>query len=467
MDSLCTKDDTIGGIDELKLQNEVWEIIFENASDCIVVVDPDGYVVMINNAYANFLGINPNEAIGRHVTEVIDNTRLHIVLKTGKTEMGQIQRIKNNDSVTLRIPIKKNDKVIGAIGKVIFKDVREVELLYRSLESAKKELYLYKERFKKVKGDYYAIDNIIGKSLEMRKLKSMVTKVANSDSTVLITGESGTGKEVFANAIHETSDRRDNNYIKINCAAIPSNILESELFGYEDGAFTGARPGGKVGKIELANNGTLFLDEIGDMSFDMQAKILRVLQDKEVVKVGGHDPKKVNVRIIAATNQNLIKKIEDGEFREDLYYRLNVVPFKLPPLRERKEDIPLLCDFFVNKYNDKFGIYIENIEDEAMYYLKNYSWPGNIRELENVIERIYNFIDTNIIRKEHLPKRILKNNSIVPVGDLKKMLDDYEKDLITNTLELYDGNKSSVAKVLGISRSNLYQKLEKYQIDNH
>src|SRR5699024_682283 len=217
VDSLCTKDDTIGGIDELKLQNEVWEIIFENASDCIVVVDPDGYVVMINNAYANFLGINPNEAIGRHVTEVIDNTRLHIVLKTGKTEMGQIQRIKNNDSVTLRIPIKKNNKVIGAIGKVIFKDVREVELLYRSLESAKKELYLYKERFKKVKGDYYAIDNIIGKSLEMRKLKSMVTKVANSDSTVLITGESGTGKEVFANAIHETSDRRDNNYIKINC----------------------------------------------------------------------------------------------------------------------------------------------------------------------------------------------------------------------------------------------------------
>src|SRR5699024_1889066 len=195
MDNLWMKEDTIRGIDELKFQNEVWEIIFENASDCIVVVDPDGYVAMINNAYANFLGINPDEAIGRHVTEVIDNTRLHIVIKTGKAEMGQLQRIKNNDSVTLRIPIIKNNKVIGAIGKVIFKDVREVELLYRSLESAKKELYLYKERFKKVKGDYYAIDNIIGKSLEMRKLKSMVTKVANRSEERRVGKESGSRRE--------------------------------------------------------------------------------------------------------------------------------------------------------------------------------------------------------------------------------------------------------------------------------
>lgn len=451
-------------MEELIIKNEVWRIIFEEAIECIVVVDANGFVIMINRAYANFLGIKPEEAIGKHVTDVIENTRLHIVIETGKAEIGQIQRIKNNDSVTLRIPIIKDGQIVGAVGKVIYKDVSEVKMLFKKLETAKKELNIYKERFKKVKGEYYAIDNIIGESVKIREIKAMITRVANSGSTVLITGESGTGKEIFANAIHETSDRRDNNYIKINCAAIPPNILESELFGYEEGAFTGARQGGKIGKFELANHGTLLLDEIGDMSFDMQAKILRVLQEKKVERVGGHDSKNIDVRIIAATNQNLIEKIEKGEFREDLYYRLNVIPLEIPPLRERQEDIPLLCDFFIKKYNDKFGIYIENIEDEAMSILKKYRWPGNVRELENVIERIYNFIDGNIIRKDHLPEKILKNDIVSPTGDLRRMLDEYEREIIIQTLKLYDNNKSMAAKALGISRAGLYQKINKLEI---
>lgn len=451
-------------VEELKIQNDVWRVIFEEAIECIVVVNRDGIVMMLNKAYANFLNVKPEEAIGKHVTNVIENTRLHIVLKTGKAEIGKIQRIKNNDSVTLRIPIYRDDEVVGAVGKVIYKDVSEVKSLYQKLEAAEKELNLYKERFKKVKGGYYAIDNIIGKSSEICRLKKIVTRVADSDSTVLITGESGTGKEVFANAIHEASNRRDNEYIKINCAAIPHNLLESELFGYEEGAFTGARQGGKIGKFELANQGTLFLDEIGDMSLEMQAKLLRVLQEKKIERVGGTESIDIDVRIIAATNQNLMEKIEKGEFREDLFYRLNVIPLRIPPLRERQEDIPLLCDFFIKKYNDKFGIYIENIEEEAMAYLKRYKWPGNVRELENVIERIYNFIDGNVIKKEHLPKKILSNNNILPNGDLKRIMDKYEKEIIVKTLKTYDGNKSITAKALGISRTSLYQKIDKYEI---
>lgn len=378
--------------------------------------------------------------------------------------MAQIQKIRGNNCVTIRIPVEKNNKIVGAIGKVIYKDIKEVESVCKNLEAAKRELDLYKERFKKVKGNYYAIDNIIGSSPKIMELKDIVAKVANSDSTVLITGESGTGKEIFANAIHETSDRRDNNYIKVNCAAIPPNILESELFGYEEGAFTGAKTGGKIGKFELANHGTLFLDEIGDMSIDMQAKILRVLQEKKVERVGGNTTKEIDVRIIAATNQDLVDKIENGQFREDLYYRLNVIPLHLPPLCERQDDIPELCDFFIEKYNDKFGIYIESIEDEAMSYLKNYTWPGNVRELENVIERIYNFIDTNRIKKEHLPENILKNNLIEPVGNLKRMLDEYEKQIIVQALKTHSNNKSKTAKILGISRATLYHKLDKYGI---
>jgi transcriptional regulator with PAS, ATPase and Fis domain len=318
---------------------------------------------------------------------------------------------------------------------------------------------------RKVKGEFYALDTIIGNSDRVKELKRTILRIVNTDSTVLITGESGTGKEVFANVIHEMSNRRDNNFIKINCAAIPENILEAELFGYEDGAFTGARRGGKIGKFELADQGTIFLDEIGDMSFDMQSKLLRVLQEKEIERVGGNTIKKINVRIIAATNQNLQEKIKRGEFREDLYYRLNVVALELPPLRERAEDIPLLCDYFLKKYNDKFGIYIEKIDDEAMDCLKNYSWPGNIRELENAIERAYNLIDGNVIKLKHLPEKIVSNNRPLCVGSLNKTLNEIEKQRIIDALKASGGNKSKAAKMLGINRAGLYQKLKKHGIN--
>lgn len=456
-------------LEKLKIEKQALEKVFEDAFECIVIVDSEGYVNMINKTYANFLGIKPEEAIGKHVTEVIENTRLHIVVKTGEPEIGQIQRIKGHDAVTMRIPIIQDNKIVGAIGKVIYKDVREVEALYKKLEATMKELNFYKEKFRRVKGEYYALDKIIGNSKKIQELKRIVMKIANTDSTVLITGESGTGKEVFANVIHELSNRCDNNFIKINCAAIPENILESELFGYEEGAFTGAKKGGKIGKFELADKGTIFLDEIGDMSFEVQAKLLRVLQEKEIERIGGNTVKKVDVRIIAATNQNLEEKIRRGEFRADLYYRLNVVHIDIPPLRERIEDIPLLCEYFLKKYNDKFGIYIEKIDDEALNYLKNYSWPGNVRELENMIERAYNLVEGNVIKLEHLPEILVinnnnKNKEISSIGNLNKTLDEIEKQNLINALKACGFNKSKAAKILGISRASLYQKIKKHNI---
>lgn len=451
-------------LEQLKIKNRVLEILFEEVLECIVIVDTNGLVRMMNRSYAEFLGIKPEDAVGKHVTEVIENTRLHIVTKTGKEEIDEIQRINGHDAVTTRIPIIENNKIQGAIGKVMFKDIWEVEALYKKLNTANKELNLYKERLKKINGEYFALDKIIGESKEIKQLKKVVSQVANTDSTILITGESGTGKEVFANAIHEISDRRDNNFIKINCAAIPENILESELFGYEEGAFTGAKRGGKAGKFELAHGGTILLDEIGDMSLNMQAKILRVLQEKEVMRVGGYKANKIDVRIIAATNQNLQEKIKKGEFREDLYFRLNVVNLNLPALRERPNDVKTLCDYFITIYNKKFGIYVEQIEDDALQHMIKYPWPGNVRELRNVIERAYNFVNGDTIKTQHLPSKIIDQQISPCVGDLNKILDDVERQSIIKALETTNGNKSRAAKMLGINRSGLYQKLKKHGI---
>lgn len=451
---------------ELMTLNEIeckaLKIFFDDTSECLVMIDRNGYIIKINKAYADFLGIDKEYPIGRHVTEIIENTRLHVVIETGTAETGQIQWINGHDAITSRIPIMNDGKIIGAVGRIIFKNSSEVNILYKKIEEANKQLDSYKEYLIKKQGNYLAIDNIIGNNTVINELKETVRRVANSDSTVLITGESGTGKEVFANAIHETSSRKNNRFVKINCAAIPENILESELFGYEDGAFTGARKGGKTGKFELADEGTIFLDEIGDMGMDMQSKMLRVLQDKVVDRVGGNSPKKINVRIIAATNQNLIEKINKGEFREDLYYRLNVIPIELPALRDRMDDMSALCDFFIKKYNNKFGIYIEKISDEAMRYLANYSWPGNIRELENTIERAYNFVNGSTIEKEQLPEKILSGKKSIAHGNLNSRLSNYEKTIILETLNICQGNKSKAAKILGINRASLYQKLKKF-----
>lgn len=339
--------------------------------------------------------------------------------------------------------------------KLVIKRALKYDNLSKEVFNLRQELYNF--------GDF----TIIGRSKKMQEILEMVKKVASTSATVLILGESGTGKELIAKALHFLSDRRDKPYVKVNCAAIPENLLESELFGYEKGAFTGAISK-KIGKFERADGGTIFLDEIGDMGLNLQAKLLRVLQEKELERLGGIDPIKIDVRIIAATNKNLEEMVRDGAFREDLYYRLKVVPIYVPPLRERKEDIPLLVDYFLDKYSKEFGKVKPGISEDAMDIIKEYDWPGNIRELENTIERILILNSGNVISKEMLPYEIIGNKNLnskfFKLPDEGINLEDLEKNLILQALEKAEGNQTKAAKLLGISRYTLIYRMEKYGI---
>ena len=448
---------------------ELYKNIVSNFYYSMVVVDKDGYIIMLNKAYCSFIGVNEDEVIGKHCTEVIENTRMHIVAKTGKQEIGDVQNIKGNYMIADRIPIYKDGEIIGAVGTVIFKDVLDLNTYVSRISRMEKEFDLFKKELKKALGSDYTFQSIVGESESIRKVKDLSRKVAASKSNVLLLGESGTGKELFAHAIHNASSRVDYPLIKINCAAIPPELLESELFGYEPGAFTGAKKGGKPGKFELADKSTIFLDEIGEMPLNMQAKLLRVIQEKEVERIGGITSKKIDVRIVAATNQNLEEMVKNKKFREDLYYRLNVISIKIPPLRERKEDIPVISRQLIKKLSKEMDHYVSAISSEAMNCLKLYSWPGNVRELQNVIERAFNIMDKEaMIMLEHLPYYITKNNKAdthIKEMSLKEILDNVEKEEIKKCLKRTKGNKMKTAKILGISRTSLYEKIEKYDIE--
>lgn len=445
--------------------SKVLEVMFKTAYDWIVLVDTDGIITMMSQAYLDFLELEKEEAIGKHVTEVIPNTRMHIVVKTGESEINDIQEIKGNHMIATRLPIIVDGKVIGAVGKVNFKDISDFNNTAKKVSNMEKELEYYRDELKKAREGKYSFKSIVGLSPELTRLKDVSRKVAKGDSNVLILGESGTGKELFAHGIHNHSYRCDGPFIKVNCAAIPTDLLESELFGYEEGAFTGAKKGGKIGKFELANKGSIFLDEIGDMDIKMQAKLLRVLQEKEIEKVGGSSTIKVDVRIIAATNKKLDELVEKGEFREDLYYRLNVVTLNLPPLRERVEDIKPLSKHLLDKLSHNMGIVVSDISNEAMKYLMNYDWPGNIRELENALERALNLLDKEtVVGVNHLPAKIIENSKYIwhELDDYKKAMAKLEKEMIFNCLRSVDGNKKEAAKKLNMSRTTLYEKLKKF-----
>ena len=432
------------------------------------VVDENGIITMMSKAYKEF--VNMEDVVGKHVTEVIENTRMHIVVKTGIPEIGEIQEIRGNRMVAMRIPIIKEGKVVGAVGKVMFKDMSNFYSISKKLVNLEREIEYYKNELGKERRAKYSFEDIIGSSQEINKVKIMAARVARTDSNVLIYGESGTGKELFAHAIHSASKRAAAPFIKVNCAAIPAQLLESELFGYEEGAFTGAKKGGKKGKFELANNGTILLDEIGYMPMDMQVKLLRVIQEKEIERVGGNVVKNIDFRIIASTNKNLEESIKHSEFREDLFYRLDVMKITIPPLRERREDIVDLSNYLMKKVASKLGIYAEGISKDAMSYLHNYNWPGNIRELENVIERALNLMDSELsITTEQLPDRISKNEKKYfdrGTSDLKEIIEVVEKEIIAEKLKINSGNKNKTAKQLGISRVGLYKKIEKYNLDS-
>ncbi|OPJ65939.1 sigma 54-interacting transcriptional regulator [Clostridium chromiireducens] len=452
-------------LDEERNSTEILNTVIETAYDGMVIIDKAGIITMMSNAYTDFLGIKREDAIGKHVSEVIENTRMPIVLETGKEEVAQLHRIKGNYMIASRIPIIKNGEIIGVVGKVLFRNVKELNSLYKKISVIEKELANYKSKLKELNTASYSLENIIGESDTILLAKAIVQKAAHTSSNVLILGESGTGKEIFAHAIHSESNRHEGPFVKVNCAAIPSDLLESELFGYEAGAFTGAKKEGKIGKFEIANEGTIFLDEIGDMPLHMQVKLLRVIQEREVEKVGGVATKKINIRIIAATNRNLERLVSEGKFREDLYYRLNVVTIEIPPLRERGNDIILISNHLIKKLSVDLDKRVKGISKEAEQYLKTYEWKGNVRELENILERAINIMgDSEVINVDDLPKEITgKKASIIPKR-LHDIIEESEKNAIILALRASNGNKTKAAKILDIGRTSLYEKIEKYKI---
>ncbi|MDR7857435.1 sigma 54-interacting transcriptional regulator [Tissierella sp.] len=443
--------------------------IFDPLPVPLIMLDKDSKIRMINQVFADFLGFPKSDIIGKLVLDVDKYSRFPYVFKTKKAEIAWKHTFENgHTAIVHRLPVlDKNGEIKYAIGMVLFEGIEQFKDIITKNKLLETELHLYKNQLKEMYGAKYSWNTIIGNSEKMSNAKFIGKRASSSISNVLILGESGTGKELFAHAIHNDSVRSFSPFVKINSAAIPSELLESELFGYEEGAFTGAKKGGKIGKFELANGGSIFLDEIGDMPMKMQAKLLRVLQEKEIERVGGNNIIKVDVRVIAATNKDLKKLINEGKFREDLYYRLNVMTIEIPPLRERYGDIEELVNLFLKKLSNQLGRYVTNISQNAMECLEGHGWPGNVRELENVLERAINLTDSDTILPVHLPVYLTQNKKIImdgPVRPLKEIIEDTEKEAIIRCLEYTEGNKLKTAKLLDISRSTLYDRMEKYGI---
>lgn len=453
--------------------------------DGIIIIDRSGIVVLVNQSFADVLDTTPQAMIGKHIHQAYHNSqasRMPLVMETGRPEIGYVHYMNGREVIASRFPLIKEGKVIGCMGKILFKDIREITLIANRLQTTPET----NQRSRSVPGKEslfkYDINSIIGKSQKIVELKETLLRVACKGSNVLLRGESGTGKELFAHALHAASPRRYAPFIKVNCAAIPEHLLESELFGYTEGAFTGAKKGGQVGKFELAHKGTIFLDEIGDMPLSMQVKMLRVLQEKELTQLGGSMPKSVDVRVVAATNSNLEQLVRDGKFREDLYYRLNVVALTIPPLRERKEDLVTITRHIIEQFNAEFGLTIQGLEPEAWDVILAYDWPGNIRELRNVIESAFNVAIGSFIRRDEFPSQLSRfvntSAAAVPsaplpgmgedmsvwlgVRSLEEIMDAIEKNLIDKALERCNGNKLHAAQMLKISRPGFYKKLQKH-----
>lgn len=437
-----------------------------------IVIDENGRIRYVGKNYADLMKINADAVIGLPVEQLIPNTRLKYVLKTGQAEIGQIF-VMNNGEYTIcnRLPIRDREgRIRGVISSASFTDLDKVEMLNQELTKLRAENRQYKKQLADLKRTSFSLDEIVGSSMQMVNLKNSLEKIANSGLPVLITGETGTGKEVFANAIHQLSSRRFEKYVKINCAAIPKDLLESELFGYSEGAFSGALRGGKMGKIEYANHGTILLDEIGEMAPQLQSKLLRVLQENELERIGSTKTVKLDVRIICSTNQNLEDMIQSRAFRQDLYYRINTIELVIPPLRERLSDVRPLCSYFIRTINRLHKLSIEGISESVLEKFLSYPWPGNIRELEHVMERACVLTESGLLTEEHFQffaPRLLKNRlspdkSPASPSMLSSKKAAVEKLLIKQALEENGGNKTKAAGSLSMSRSQFYEKLRKY-----
>ncbi|WP_307195043.1 sigma-54-dependent Fis family transcriptional regulator [Neobacillus niacini] len=455
---------------ELKIVNRlkrVLQTIIDHAYDGVVMINEEAKITFYSPQLIELFELENETINGNHVDEVLPQLHLSNVLKTGVADISELMEKKGIKYMIHRIPIYQDEQIIGVVGKIVYRQLHEVRERFRSYESSERGV-----KNNKTEESKFTFNEIITEDSQMKKLIKSGYKAGKGNTTILIRGESGTGKELFAHALHSSSFCGQGPFITVNCAAIPEHLLESEFFGYEGGAFSGANQKGKIGKFDLANGGTLFLDEIGDMSLPLQAKLLRVLQEREFYRVGGTERIGVNVRIIAATNKPLEDMVSAGTFREDLFYRLNVISVELPPLNRRRKDILLLSEFFIEKLNKQNGTSILGWEPLVEQVLLEYDWPGNIRELRNVWERAMIFAESGKVKLEDLPDYLLKKVGYdLGFEDSEDEMCDFslmeraEQFAIQKALVQANGNKSKACKLLGISRSLLYDKLKKYEFE--
>jgi len=460
-------------LESTKKLKKILDSALELAYDGVVITDNEGKITMVNKGFMELYEINNQvDVIGVSINKIAPQIPAERSLIYNENMDGELIKITGQQCIVTQMPIVQNGRKLGAIFKIIFRQLDSWKDILQKMEKLESEISYYRGELYRISKENDPFAEVVTLNATMKKFKQEAAIAAKSLSNVLITGESGTGKELFAEGIHHLSGRKGA-FIKVNCGAIPEELLESEFFGYADGAFTGAKKGGKPGKFELADNGTLFLDEIGDMPLSLQVKLLRVLQEQEFERIGATKTTKVNVRIISATNKDLTELVKLGKFREDLFYRIHVIHLQIPPLRNRLDDIPLLCKYFIEKINNKTNKEIVGTTAEVVRIFQQYTWPGNIRQLENVLERAFHYSQSEWIEVEHLPKEFLSTNTFHSNTqqdetklDLnrKESINQTEKNVIIQALKKSSGNRTKAANLLGISRTTLYQKMRKYRI---
>lgn len=474
-------------VSSVDFAEDIFNSLLESPYLSMVAVDEQARLRFLPPVHEKALGLEHGESVGRPVTEVIPNTRFPEVVRSGRAEIGKVYQMGDQTRVVSRIPIKRNGKTVGAIGHVMFKEAETVHALSREVRKLRSEVELYRHELSGIKKNPYDLEQMVGDSDAIRQLKSDLLKVAPLQVPVLIVGESGTGKELAAHAIHGLSLRSKNRMIFVNAAALPATLVESELFGYEAGAFTGAERGGRKGKFELADNSSLFFDEIGDMPLEIQVKLLRVLQDGMFERVGGNRIVHSDFRLICASNCNFQEMIGKGQFRLDLYYRLSGVTIRMPSLRERLEDIPALVQNILLAFAHRHRMAVKSVDHRVYDFLRDYPWPGNVRQLLHEVEKAAIFCDGPEITIDNF--RLMHDIPLeksayaehrgqvatsaahaiddIPFpmsGRLQDAVEELEKIMIREAMNKYRGNKKKVAEELGISRAYLYKKLPADQV---
>ena len=450
----------------------------------LLCIDNDGKITYVNEKMLKYKNCTSEQMIGKHIKEFFPYTHMIENMENEKDTIAFYQgNVTSKDDVeaSVHYVLRKDGKRVGLMTYDIFQELKEFEQFVRMYGELDDKIKYYREELKEYRVTKYSIEDIVGESEQIKKLKADIRNAAKTSSTVLITGETGTGKELVAHSIHDLSKRRSNKFVKLNITNLPPSLIESELFGYEAGSFTGAVKSGKKGRFEEADNGTLFIDEIETLPLEMQPKLLRVLQEREIERIGNNQSIQINVRIISATNEKLEEMVKEKTFRKDLFYRLEVVRINVPSLRERKEDIRLLAEHFIREYNMTLGTNVTGITDAAVVKLQKYDWPGNVRELKNVIERAMGAANNNLVDSDSIQiASIVDNSASGRVGTMTPLNSyfDFEREspieeakrqteiaVIKEALIRADGNKKKAAEMLKIARPLLYQKMDRLKIE--